>query len=1446
MEQLLLFVCFYINLVTGIPNCEVILSASTTDLIDEEQPLTLTCFITLNVDQIEWTIDGYTVTLNETQCGNTCMFNIPGLDVDHNFIFNSINTITMSYFNIASVPLSINGTVVSCAAKSSICPSSSQNYTFMVRKKVNDTTVKHTSKATVQTSTFLNQGTILYPNKTSSGSTMLPHIKLSTATSKLPKTLELLSLSTQASDVKTGAIVKETTTEYIETDNNKTTLSKDLTTNHTSKNYTHPTSYHTVYSTVKAKITDDVNVLRDISISTSQVAYEEITTRVVGTMSLENHTATSPWSHEENKAVYTTAEALKSLPDTVMITDNTEKFVNSKGSRDTTMETTTIQPTTHETTYSTTHVKTTDGMYALTNLSMSISQAAYEDRTTTVMSRPSRRKHETTTYEDIAAVTNEFATNAITNTMHLIGSTINSTASTRNDTNTKQIFNSYLTTLNITKSTLYYSSDLLTNTAGPNDGTFATDTPLRKEQETKIDDDVTTINHKVDAFHSKAPSSTASADHFSQSKSSDFISSTISNIISDADISYATTEEMKTFQNTVLPDTSETLSNVKRSYKTKIKETTAQPTRHETTNITINLETNNNTHAFKNNSLTTSRFGFKETTTKYLSPSGLGGGTTYNTADMTKSINGTIKHFNKNTSVEKTTQHREKEDDNYKITTGPDFQVITSSDPSNSLQDSTSFKLTTSTGINIQNTKEQANGKTDRTTNLARKASKVFATGVSKDYHVSQFSVVPSTSANLSGNKQVFCTNNIDSRGTVWNVTVAGTTVSFPCSNIDAELSGNIYRECKASGTWIIPKYDCVHKDIKNLEGLLGSSSTDAMTNTILDTLATLTTPGEGSGSLYSGDIESITNVLEDIANNQNLKVTDDQAKTFLTTVGNILDSSTRDVWKEINQNNRDTKEASSALRLLNVFDTYVDAFANSLPETRDNKTFSVSNILLQVRRVNNFTSIAFPEGDIGGNGQKSKSRSSLSISQDSLKGSTIFAAVLYENLLGILPIKASFDKATLDSSVITAKLNNWKANTNFKITIVFERLKINSSKAICSFRNENSVLWENEGCYMVSSNSTTIVCECNHLTNFAILMSPWTEDNVQDPALDYITIICCSVSSLCLVLTMVMHFIFWRRVKTKRVKILMNLCVALVISYVTFLVGVDRTEDEKGCAAVAALLHYIYLVVFSFMLAEGIEIFFALVYVFSNKHKTKWIIPVAWLLPAVIVGISLAVTRIHGYGDKNKCWLSFDKGLIWAFVGPATVIILINCVILGCAMRAVFRVQMVRNQHKLDKAKTGIRSLCVLLPLVGCTWISGIFYVNKSMAWIQYIFAICNGLQGLVIFIFHCALNKQIMKALVAVVNRNNKKKECLTLRTSNEGLYSRLSIKRDSKTSPTPHLELFPSSSNSIGGSEVSLDYSAKIDNLQYEELNKIQIESEHDLQIGSLTENQWFTHM
>ena len=51
-------------------------------------------------------------------------------------------------------------------------------------------------------------------------------------------------------------------------------------------------------------------------------------------------------------------------------------------------------------------------------------------------------------------------------------------------------------------------------------------------------------------------------------------------------------------------------------------------------------------------------------------------------------------------------------------------------------------------------------------------------------------------------------------------------------------------------------------------------------------------------------------------------------------------------------------------------------------------------------------------------------------------------------------------------------------------------------------------------------------------------------------------------------------------------------------------------------------------------------------------------------------------------------------------------------------------------NKCALFLNRGSLRCLGVLLPLMGCTWILGIFYVNKHTAWIQYIFAICNGLQ--------------------------------------------------------------------------------------------------------------------
>ncbi|XP_053393402.1 adhesion G protein-coupled receptor L2-like [Mercenaria mercenaria] len=520
---------------------------------------------------------------------------------------------------------------------------------------------------------------------------------------------------------------------------------------------------------------------------------------------------------------------------------------------------------------------------------------------------------------------------------------------------------------------------------------------------------------------------------------------------------------------------------------------------------------------------------------------------------------------------------------------------------------------------------------------------------------------------------------------------------------------------------------------------------TAATVDDVLSQLSTLTDQQEQS--TYSGELEVVTSTLEVIAtiDYTNITLTETQNTAFLETTSNLLDPKNAESWQAIDEQSFKPGESSGASKVLDVVSYYTDAISKSLDESELNRTINVSNIVLQVRKLNNSKDIVFPSTD-----EFENISAALDLSQASLKGSTKYSAVVYKNLTGVLSTNASFGSQELElgSSVMSVKLNQWKNVTGFKITVTFQHFQTRQLLATCSYRNESRSVWERDGCRVMHSNSSETICECDHLTNFAILMSPWTENNVDTEAIRILSIAGCSVSMLCLVVTVLTHLFYWRYVKSDRVKILMNLCIALLVSYGVFLGGVDRTSNQDVCTTIAVLLQYIYLVVFFLMLAEGIEISVVVLYVFTTKSRLKWILPSAWLFPALIVGISLAATQTKGYGNEKSCWLSIDDGVIWAFVGPALLIILVNFILIVLVMKAIFKTKNLSQKSNKERTIAGVRCLCVLLPLVGCTWVIGIFYVNEDMAWIQYVFAICNGLQGMAIFIFHCALNTQIRNA--------------------------------------------------------------------------------------------------
>ncbi|KAI4813606.1 hypothetical protein KUCAC02_002841 [Chaenocephalus aceratus] len=115
---------------------------------------------------------------------------------------------------------------------------------------------------------------------------------------------------------------------------------------------------------------------------------------------------------------------------------------------------------------------------------------------------------------------------------------------------------------------------------------------------------------------------------------------------------------------------------------------------------------------------------------------------------------------------------------------------------------------------------------------------------------------------------------------------------------------------------------------------------------------------------------------------------------------------------------------------------------------------------------------------------------------------------------------------------------------------------------AICVFWdftfNNDSGGWNPRGCSVRKSTDNETVCGCNHLTSFAILLDlarqPLTS-RTQATILTFITYIGCGVSAIFLSITLLTYLAFGKLRKDIPSKILIQLCLALLLLNLVFLV---------------------------------------------------------------------------------------------------------------------------------------------------------------------------------------------------------------------------------------------------------------------------------------------------
>uniref|UniRef100_A0A8C3PA38 Adhesion G protein-coupled receptor B2 n=1 Tax=Chrysemys picta bellii TaxID=8478 RepID=A0A8C3PA38_CHRPI len=358
-----------------------------------------------------------------------------------------------------------------------------------------------------------------------------------------------------------------------------------------------------------------------------------------------------------------------------------------------------------------------------------------------------------------------------------------------------------------------------------------------------------------------------------------------------------------------------------------------------------------------------------------------------------------------------------------------------------------------------------------------------------------------------------------------------------------------------------------------------------------------------------------------------------------------------------------------------------------------------------------------------------------------------VIGAILYRTLGLILPPPRS--PLAVTSRVLTVTVRPPTKPTEPLISVELSHMLNHRAPPHCSSAggDAGSGNWDTESCQTLETLPAHTKCLCSHLSTYAVL-AQLPKDLAMDPSgtPSVPLMIGCAVSCMALLTLLVIYATFWRFIKSERSIILLNFCVSILASNVLILVGQSHMLSKGVCTMTAAFLHFFFLSSFCWVLTEAWQSYLAVIGRIRTRLVRKRFLCLGWGLPALVVAVSVGFTRTKGYGTASYCWLSLEGGLLYAFVGPAAVIVLVNMLIGIIVFNKLMSRDGISDKSKKQRAGASLWSSCVVLPLLALTWMSAVLAMtDRRSILFQVLFAVFNSVQGFVIITVHCFLRREV-----------------------------------------------------------------------------------------------------
>ncbi|XP_048046411.1 adhesion G-protein coupled receptor F1 [Megalobrama amblycephala] len=570
-----------------------------------------------------------------------------------------------------------------------------------------------------------------------------------------------------------------------------------------------------------------------------------------------------------------------------------------------------------------------------------------------------------------------------------------------------------------------------------------------------------------------------------------------------------------------------------------------------------------------------------------------------------------------------------------------------------------------------------------------------------------------------------------------WPITKSNYNASKNCINSAVGLRT---RECK-NGTWQNEISSCVNKDLHVIEkdvqelnkgiGFIKDSAKD-----IFERIKDSTTIKTFNSFANINASISILDVMNYVSQQQKNKWNDTVIPDFVNSISNVLNDT--NAWK--NPANLDT---DLSVKYLNTVEEMV---SNS--NLSSNVSHNYKNVELKLCNDN---CGSFNTSVITGNG---------------------VIVIGFQNLHEILPKPKLNDINAIPETTIlsiTTVNNNTSGTKRVEMTFDYSKTRLPNHEMYCVFWNVSANKWSREGCIWGGATNAEL-CTCDHNSAFTILMS---KDKVTLPYMEELTYVGLGISIVSLVLCLIIEILVWDAVVKSDISnfrhvAVFNIALCLLFAHCGFLASAEPEKTPaQWCSILTVVKHFFFLAVFFWMLCLSFVILHQIIFVFDHLRKRVFwglSITLGYVCPILCVAITFITFRngeAGHYYSETTCWLVYKgtlKGSIYAFILPVGTIVFINLFTLAVVIMKIATptVSEAKARDEKEVAKSMIKTIVFLSPVLGITWIFGFFIMNLDLTqkpWAQvvnYTFTVLNSLQGFFILLTNCVGEKKVRDALV------------------------------------------------------------------------------------------------